>query len=268
MTASTPPVREPRRRGALGQHGHRDARLLELPGGQPRALQQRARLARQHLDRLAGGGLGVDDAERGAPARRSPASRCCRASAARRASGARRGRARRSAGRPRGPRRGSPAPRPRRRRAASTRSTAQARLTAVGRAARIIAAPSSRRPARAASTTPNAPQIPIAGAPRTASRADRVDHLLGRRQPQHPLLAGQQRLVDDLDRVARPGHRRAHAENLRQELRDELLVAGHVHQERVVAPRRLDLVVADVGAERLSSRTMCASARCRSASRC
>ena len=62
------PVREPRGRGALGHHGHRDARALELPGGQPRALQQRARLAREHLDLLARGGLRVDHAERGAPA--------------------------------------------------------------------------------------------------------------------------------------------------------------------------------------------------------
>jgi len=58
--------------------------------------------------------------------------------------------------------------------AASTRSTAHAKFTAVGRAARICAAACSyaaRSPAcrRAASATPYAPKIPIAGAPRTAS---------------------------------------------------------------------------------------------------
>ena len=104
------------------------------------------------------------------PSRRPRAARCCRASAAAAREGARRGRARRSAGTPRGPRRGSPAPRPRRRGRRARGRPPSARLTAVGRAARIIAAPSSRRPAFTASTTPNAPQIPIAGAPRTASR--------------------------------------------------------------------------------------------------
>ena len=40
---------------------------------------------------------------------------------------------------------------------------------------------------------------------------DRVHHLVGGGEVQDPDLGGQQRLIDDLDRVARPGHRRPHA---------------------------------------------------------
>ena len=245
---------------------------LELPGRQPRALQQRARLAREHLDRLAGRRLGVDRRRARCPSRcRTRAGRCCRSSAAAARARARRGRARRSTGTPRGPRRRSPAPRPRASAAASTRSTAHARLTAVGRAARIIAAPSSPAAGRrgqhdaeraADRRSPARPAPPAAGSRRPPAS--------GVVEPQHDLLGGQLRLVDDLDRVARPGHRCAHEENLRQELRDKLVVGRHVHQERVVPPRRGDLHVAGVGAAapRSSRHDVRASARCRSASRC
>jgi hypothetical protein len=163
-------AREPRRRCALGQHRHRDAGLLELPGRQSRPLQQRARLAREHLDLLSGGCLGVDDAERRAPsaaghepagvADRQQAPRVGELGAAVLADG---------------PARLAVLDEDRQRFGLRVGGGEHAvdgppRLTAVGRAARIMAAPSSRRPARAARTTPNAPHIPIAGAPRTASR--------------------------------------------------------------------------------------------------
>ena len=42
-------ARHQRRRGAVGDHGVRDAGRLELPGGEPRALEQRPRLVDEHV---------------------------------------------------------------------------------------------------------------------------------------------------------------------------------------------------------------------------
>ena len=126
-------AREPRRRGALGQHGHRDARRAGAP--------------RRSAARPAAAGASRTRAPRSArprrpsrrrrrarcPSRRWPGGRCCRASAAGPRARARRGRARRSAGTPRGPPRGSPAPPPRRRRAAPPRRARGARRRARGR---------------------------------------------------------------------------------------------------------------------------------------
>ena len=90
-------------------------------------------------------------------------------------------RARPCAGRPRSARRGcaiasrldaSP-------RRASTRSSAQRRFTAVGRVARELVGRRRARRRRAArpAPAPYAAAMPISGAPRTASRADRVRHV-------------------------------------------------------------------------------------------
>ena len=54
--------------GRVAEHGDRDATLHELPGGEPRALEERPRFIREHLEataRVPGGG---DHGERGARA--------------------------------------------------------------------------------------------------------------------------------------------------------------------------------------------------------
>ncbi len=130
-----------------------DAGVGELPSRETRALQQRTRLRRDDLDRLAGFGLRVDDAERGPdPGRREPSGVAVRHHA-RAPSRALLVRTRRCAGTTRGPRRGSRiasasaldrrSPAALDAAAATTRSHGPARFTAVGRAVAMRAASSS-----------------------------------------------------------------------------------------------------------------------------
>ena len=188
-----------------------DPKPRELLDGQPRALQQRARLGGQHF---------LERAPR-RPARRPPparsrgperrARRCCNGSG----SAVRRRAARRRGGRSR---RWRPAPRPRsrgprrarRRRgrhrdsapaaAARTRCTAHARLTAVGRACASSCAGPLERVAAGVAGQRQGDAVPP-GDPdqrRAADRQalDRVRHVLGGPQSQLALRPGQRGLVD------------------------------------------------------------------------
>ena len=75
-------------------------------------------------------------------------------------------------------------------------------MTAVGReAASVSTATSTSSPRSAASASPYAAAIPIAGAPRTASDADRLRDLGRGVAPQLDLLAGEAALVEDDDGV-------------------------------------------------------------------
>ena len=126
------PERHQMRRGRIRDHRVRDPERLELPGGQPRALEERPRLVDEH-DReqirapTPSGARRPPSRSRSSRARRR-CSESARASPARRA----RRRARTSAGNARPPPR---AARARARATGSSRicSSAQTRLTAVGR---------------------------------------------------------------------------------------------------------------------------------------
>ena len=184
-TTSARPRASDGRRRTVDEQPERGAHPVELPGRQPRPLEQRPGLERQCLLEPAAAVQLLDDAQRRAALHGGQRAGVAdghdpdlRAGPRAPRPGPRRGRP--SPRTPRCPRRGSPGPRrgprrPRTARRASARSVPQARLTAVGRAARSRAAPSrtassSPRCRRASRATPIAPATPSAGAPRTASR--------------------------------------------------------------------------------------------------
>ena len=198
----------------------------ELPGRQPRALEQRPRLGHDHAQRRVGGVR--RSARRRAPCRsrpvaRAPALQMVMTRAPRPSSAApwapmrlaarhlvgvdapaprRQGR-----GQLRAPGRGA------RRPGAPGHRRAQARLTAVGRAAPQRGGRGRRsrpacrrgrpgRPGRAASGHAHRARDADRRGAADRERADRVDHLRPGRADERRLLAGQAGLVEHLDRVA------------------------------------------------------------------
>ena len=201
--ARSRPRRQPSatRRARVGDHRERNAERLELPRGQPRALEQRPRLADPDVldEALAPRRHGSRRAR--SRTRRSRDRPCCSASG--RASPARRASAACAA--------------MRRQRSTSSSWIARAR-SGVGLVAHLVERPAQvdrRRPSRGElvvcrvevlaalgrERVPYAAATPIAGAPRIGSVADRRRDLGRRSRAELDLLVGQPPLVEQHDRV-------------------------------------------------------------------
>ena len=210
---------------AVGDHRALDAGAAQLPGGEPAALEQRPGLRHHHPRRPAGPVEIVDRRQRGADAAGGE-----HAGIADRGDGGPVGnqlarRARRSARTSRGPRPRSPGPRPEGQR----RRSSPVRGRRLGPPLHPAGAPSAGSPrwagSRRAAATARRNGLEPSSLPsrdrhahrrrdpdqRRASnpqRLDRLDDRIHRRELQVPLLAGQQRLVEQPDAAGRgPGDR-------------------------------------------------------------